>query len=376
MVYALLPFFQTGLGVDLNSISFAISLRSGMGILSPVLATIADQRGRRAGMLFGLSLFTGGMVFVVIWPSFPAFVLALVLGMLGNLVFIPAVQAYLGDWVPYQQRGRALALTEFGWSLSFIIGVPLVGFAMQRGGWQAPFPFLAGLGLLAMLILAAVIPRQEKGGGSSHPVTQNLRRVLLFSPALAGLALGISASGANEMVNLVFSKWVVDSFGVEIAALAVATAIIGVSELGGEALVALLADRLGKEKSVAAGLVLNSLAVLLLPALGHSLAGALAGLFFFYITFEFLLVSSLPMMTEVVPAARATMMATYIACTAAGRALADLVAFPIYTSTWLPFAFSGITSTALVATALNFLALFALYLLHRMRHSAGALALD
>ena len=63
---------------------------------------------------------------------------ALLSSTLGNLTFIPAMQAYLGDRLPYERRGRILAYTEFGWSLAFIGGVPLMGLAW----WALDFPFM------------------------------------------------------------------------------------------------------------------------------------------------------------------------------------------------------------------------------------------
>jgi predicted MFS family arabinose efflux permease len=352
MVYPFLPAFSRGLGVDLRVLSLALSIRSGAGVFGPFLAFIADSRGRKAGMLFGLGLYTAGAALTALWPVYPAFVITLVLTILGNFMFIPSMQAYLGDRVAYRRRGLALALTEFGWSLSFIIGVPLVGFLISRWGWIAPFPFLSAMGFLALLLLGWLLPRDPAPAADRPSLWENLQRVLGYSPALAGIVMGLLFSSANEVVNLVFGVWMEDSFGLKIAALGAASAVIGVSELGGESLVGVLSDRLGKARSVAAGLVLNSLAALALPWLGQSVTGALVGLFLFYITFEFALVSSIPVMTEVLPAARATLMATFIGATSLGRALGAFLATPI-------FAY-GIFSSGLAAVVFNLLALVAL----------------
>jgi predicted MFS family arabinose efflux permease len=352
MVYPFLPAFSRGLGVDLRVLSLALSIRSGAGVFGSFLAFIADSRGRKTGMLFGLGLFTVGAALMALWPVYPAFVITLVLTILGNFMFIPSMQAYLGDRVAYRRRGLALALTEFAWSLSFIIGVPLVGFLIARWGWLAPFPFLSAMGFLALLLLGWLLPRDPAPAADRPSLLDNLQRVLSYSPALAGVFMGLLFSSANEVVNLVFGVWMEDSFGLKIAALGAASAVIGVSELGGESLVGVLSDRMGKARSVAAGLVLNSLAALALPWLGGSVTGALVGLFLFYITFEFSLVSSIPMMTEVLPVARATLMATFIGATSLGRALGALLAAPIFTY--------GIFSSGLAAVAFNLLALVAL----------------
>ena len=96
MVYPYLAFFSLGLGVDQAALSLAITARAAFGVVGPLLASVADTRGRKAGMLFGLLLFTAGAGLVAVWPTFPVFVLALVLTLLGKYAFDPAMQAYIG----------------------------------------------------------------------------------------------------------------------------------------------------------------------------------------------------------------------------------------------------------------------------------------
>jgi len=369
MVYPYLAFFSLGLEVDQSALSLAITARAAFGVVGPLLASVADSRGRKAGMLFGLLLFTAGAGLVAVWPTFPAFVLALVLTLLGKYAFDPAMQAYVGDRVPYERRGRVLAVTELGWSLSLVIGVLGMGLLINRYGWKAPFPILAIFGTLALVVLAWMLPRDPAPDRNQPGIWRNLRTVLVFTPALAGLLLSFWASAANEVINLVFGLWMGDSFQLQIIGLGIVALFIGLSELGGETLVGILTDRVGKPSAIGAGLVLNSMAVLLLPLLGFTQYGALVGLCLFYVTFEFTLVSSIPMMTEIMPAARATLMAVNIAALSLGRALGALIAHPLYE--WgqntgsLPEGLPGIMVSALVVVLFNAFALLALRVLRR-----------
>jgi DHA1 family inner membrane transport protein len=360
MVYPFLPIFGRGLGVDLSLLSIGLTLRATSGLFSPFLASVADSRGRKAGMLFGVGLFTGSVALMAIWPTYPAFLATLIVSMLGNFVFIPSMQAYLGDQVPYRRRGLVLAMAEFGWSLSFILGIPLMGLAIGRFGWQAPFPILTGLGILAMITLAGLLPRDQAHSRTGPGMWRNLGAVLSAPIARAAILIAISMSMANELVNLIFGVWLEETFAVQIAALAAASAVIGVSEFGGETLVSVLNDWLGKHRSVSIGLILNILAVLGLPVLGSSLNGALLGLFFLYLTFEFTLVSSLPLMTEVLPSVRATFMSTYIAGMAIGRGLGSLLSLPLYRLSGTSLALPPILANVLVAAGLNLVAFVAL----------------
>lgn len=356
MVYPFLAILARGVGVELTAISYVLTARSLLGTLGPFVATAADRHGRKSGMLLGIALFTLGAATVVFWPTFPGLAIAICLSTFGKYIFDPSLQAYLSDHIPYERRGRALALTEFSWSLAFILGIPLMGFLIAGHGWMAPFPLMVLLGALIFAGLFLMLPKEEKVLTLSRQ-RDNFLIVLTSTPALAGLVMGLCACVANELVNLIFGVWLEQSFALQIAALGAASAVIGLSELGGEGLVVALVDRIGKPRSVLLGLAVNSLAALILPILGRSGAGALIGLFFFYISFEFTLVSSIPLMTELVPSARATLMAFNIAAVSLGRALGDLMGPQLYRlGFW--FVVAG-------AMGFNFLALVALQKLRR-----------
>lgn len=353
MIYPFLSVFSRSLGVEISVLSRALANRSFVGALGPFLASVAERRGRKTGMLFGIGLFVVGLSVLILWPSFPSFVAMLLLTTLGKYGFDPSMQAYLGDRIPYQQRGKTLAITELGWSLSFILGIPLASLLITRRGWNSPFVGLAGLGLLVGLALFWSVPNDFVPTEGRPKLWRNFRDVVNYPPALAGLMVGLAASVANESINLVFGVWMENAFGFKVIALGGTAAVIGFAELGGEVLVGGFVDRLGKTRAVTVGLVLNSLAALSFPVLGRHAAGAVVGLFLFYITFEFTLVSIIPLMTEIMPRSRATLMAFNVAALSLGRALGDLLAPPLF-NTW------GIVACAGAAVVFNLLAILAL----------------
>ena len=352
MAYPFLGVFARALGVDLATMSLALTARALGGGIVPFIAPTIDSRGRKFGMLLALGMFTLSMGIVVLFPTFPGLFFSMFFATLGKFIFDPAMQAYLSDRTPYERRGRVLAITELGWSLAFILGIPLVGFLIARGGWMAPFPLLMGLGALTFILIYFQIPNDETPVRIPASVWTSFRSVFSYTPAIAGLGVALWATVANEIVNLVFGVWLEDSFGLQIAALGASAAVIGLSEISGEGLVALFYDKLGRERAVGFGLITNSIAALLLPVLGQSTLGALLGLFLFYITFEFTLVSVIPMMTEIMPSARAILMSFNVAALSLGRAIGAPIGTFLY-----DFGFPIVAAGAVV---FNIIALFSL----------------
>jgi predicted MFS family arabinose efflux permease len=255
-------------------------------------------------------------------------------------------------------------LTELSWSVAFFAGVPAAGFLIGRFGWRSPFLALALLGaagLITVRALFAVTP----GAGTNGAVAdrkgghrESYKAVLRSPAALAGIAVILAVSMSNELVNLVFGVWLEDSFGLKLAALGAAAAVIGVAEFGGESLVVATVDRLGKIRALVIGLAANGLAVLLLPLAGGSRLTALAGLALLYLTFEYTVVSLLPVMSEILPRARATLLAFYAASFSLGRAVGALFSPHLYAL--------GFTAVALAAAGLDAVAFLLLLRLRRL----------
>ena len=97
MVYPFLSIFARGLGVDISTMSLLMTARALLGATSPLFVPIADQRGRKFGMLLGIVIFTLGVGIVAIHPAFWTLAIALILALIGKYMFDPSMQAYFGD---------------------------------------------------------------------------------------------------------------------------------------------------------------------------------------------------------------------------------------------------------------------------------------
>jgi predicted MFS family arabinose efflux permease len=353
MVYPFLPAFARGLGVSITTISSAVGLRSLIGALSPLLSPIADRYGRRNGMLLGISIFVLGCALVFIFPTFPIFILALCLNSLGAFVYLSSAQAHIGDAVPYEQRGSVIGIIELSWSLCFILGVPAIGLLIGHFGWLSPFPVLGLMAIIVAILLLRVFPKDPATAQRGEKFTHGFRNILKSPNAKIALAMSLALGFFAEVIYIVFGVWMEDSFGLKIAALGAVSALIGFSELLGEGLTTTLTDKLGKKRAIAIGVSLHGLVTLSLLLLGRYFIGAIAGLFFYALTFEFAFVSVIPLMSELVPESRATFMGVYIATLAVGRSAGALLGPFLYAWGFHANVLAGFVAILLALLALS-----------------------
>jgi predicted MFS family arabinose efflux permease len=229
---------------------------------------------------------------------------------------------------------------------------------IDRFGWRAPFFVLPAFGVLNLFGLHLLLPQKRPSLAQQHSRRVNIwsswRQLVSERTAVGMLWCGFFVNAANDAFFVVYGSWLESRFGLSLVALGMSTTVIGIAELTGEGFTALFADRLGLRKSVILGVSLSMLSYLGFLWWGHNLALALFALFFIFLTIEFTIVCSLSLSTELLPDARATMIAGYLAAAASGRVVGALIGGPI----WLA---GGIWATGITAAALNGLGLVFLY---------------
>jgi predicted MFS family arabinose efflux permease len=167
---------------------------------------------------------------------------------------------------------------------------------------------------------------------------------------MGALGFGFLISVANDNLFVVYGVWLEQSYSLTIVALGLGTGMIGLAELIGEFMTAALADRIGLKLAVVGGLIGTLIAYLILPFAALNLSGALTGLFFVFLVFEFTMVCFLSLSTELIPGQRATMMSILLAAAGLGRVIGALIGGPV----WMA---GGIMATAITSASINGLGL-------------------
>jgi len=345
-----------GLGVELTAITSLIAANQATALFGLFFGPVADRLGYRLMMLAALAMLALGMFAGGFFPFYGVILVALFLAGIGKTVFDPAVQAYVSERVSFKKRGLAIGLIEYSWSASTLVGIPLIALLIDRFGWRSPFLVLGGLSLLGMIMLAVVIPRDDKKG-TSHQTSMNFwsawRGLLKNRASLGAIGFAFFISAANDNLFVVYGAWLEKSFDLSIIAIGMSTSLIGLAELSGETLTATFADRFGLKRTVIAALTLCLISYGILPFLGFTLPMALTGLFFIFLTFEFAIVTSMSLFTELLPEYRATMMSGFFAAAGMGRIAGALMGGYVWLS-------GGILATGLVSAAVSGLGLASL----------------
>ena len=355
VVYPFAPAFARELGVPLAAVYDLIAWRNFTGFLSPLFSPLPARYGRRATMAGALLLLAAGYAVVFIWPAYWPFGLTLAVIALAKVIYDPAMQAYVGDNVPYARRGRAISVTELSWAGALLLGAPAVGWLISVFGWQAPFVWLAVLAGGTAVLLWRVLPRTRRRNGARGDNLRDVWRVVRQNRVIwAAVLFTTLIMASNELLFIVFGGWLEFNFGLNLLALGFSAGLIGGAEMLGEIFSGWSVDRFGKRQIVIMTGSLNMTASLLLPFTGFSLPLALGAYFLLFLFFEITVVGSIPLLTEIVPSARAVVMSSVMAASALGRAAGAWAGPPLYNE--VGFWGNGIAAAALMGAAVLVLA--------------------
>lgn len=167
IVFPLGPMFRRVLDISANEFGLMVSIYSFAAAISGLLAaTFIDRYDRKRVVLTLYVLFAAATLLCALAPNFWFLVAARGLAGVFGGILGAMVQAFVGDTIPEERRGRAMGVVMGAFSLSTIAGVPLGLWLANHFNWRAPFIFVAGLSIVILALGLRALPNVPPHAGS------------------------------------------------------------------------------------------------------------------------------------------------------------------------------------------------------------------
>jgi len=194
VIMGLLQDVSADLGVTIQAAGLLISgYALGVVLGAPVL-TIATRRWPRKTVLLALmAIFTLGNAACALAPNYGVLMAARVLTAFAHGSFFGVGAVVATGLVAQDKRASAIAIMFTGLTVANVLGVPAGTWLGQSYGWRATFWAVAAVGVLALIVIQAFVPR-----GQAAPTEMDWRRdvAALGRPrVLLGLATTVLGFG-------------------------------------------------------------------------------------------------------------------------------------------------------------------------------------
>lgn len=199
LVSGVLPQLADNFSVSVATAGQAVTAYAlGVAIGGPIITAATTRIPRKTLALYLSAVFVLGMVTVVVAPSFWLVIVGRVVSASSQATLFAIGLTTTTSLLGEGKQGRAIAIVGSGLTVATVLGVPLGAFLSGLTTWRAPFVIIAVCAVLALALLAWVMPRTD---APTTGVVDEIRN-LAHLPVL--LAVGTTVVGFAG-VSVVFT---------------------------------------------------------------------------------------------------------------------------------------------------------------------------
>ncbi|MER7754933.1 MFS transporter [Kitasatospora sp. NPDC097643] len=191
VIMGLLPEVAGDFSVSIPTAGLLISGYALGVVVGGPLLTVLGTRAPRKGMLLGLmGLFVVGNLVAAVAPAFGLLMVGRIVSAFAHGAFFGIGSVVAAGLVAPHRRASAIALMFTGLTAANVLGVPMGTLLGQHFGWRSTFLVVAGLGLVGLAGIAALVPVQPRAeGGRLGP------ELAVFRAPQVWLALSMTVLG-------------------------------------------------------------------------------------------------------------------------------------------------------------------------------------
>ncbi|MFD7509753.1 MFS transporter, partial [Streptomyces sp. NPDC059853] len=175
VIMGLLPEVAGTFGVSIPTAGhLATGYALGVVVGAPVLAVAGARISRKRMLMALMGLFIAGNALSAAAPVFAVMLAGRIVASLAHGAFFGIGAIVAASLVAPHRRAGAISVMFTGLTVANVVGVPLGTWLGQQVSWRATFAVIAGIGVLALAGVAALVPhgaRTPDTGAAAPPRT-------------------------------------------------------------------------------------------------------------------------------------------------------------------------------------------------------------
>ena len=170
IVNVALPHMMSAFGVSRDQIEWvSTAYMLSMAVVMPLVGWTVGRFGHKALYLSALALFTLGSAACALSWSYNSLIVARIAQAIGCGAIQPVGMAIVADLFAPHERGKALGIWGTGIMAAPAFGPTLGGYLIDTFSWRTIFSINLPIGLLALMLGAAIMKRQDAAARKNVP---------------------------------------------------------------------------------------------------------------------------------------------------------------------------------------------------------------
>ncbi|QPP07635.1 MFS transporter [Streptomyces bathyalis] len=250
VIMGLLPEVADDFGVSVPTAGYLTTgYALGVVVGAPLLAVLGARVPRKRMLMLLMGLFVVGNVVSAAAPVFGVMLTGRVIASLAHGTFFGIGSIVAAGLVAPHRKAAAISMMFTGLTVANVVGVPAGTMLGQELGWRVTFAAVAGLGVLGLLGIAALVPAGRAGGpdGAAHPAGRSRVRGELAAfrnvQVLLAMAMTVLGFGGVFAAITYIAPMMTDAAGYESSSVTWLLVLFGLGMVAGNLVGGRLADR-------------------------------------------------------------------------------------------------------------------------------------
>lgn len=250
IISPLLPDIMDALGIGSEKAGFLVSVYAfAAAATSFILGPLSDRLGRKVLLVYGLAVFAVSTALCgTAWDYVSLLIFRALTGAAAGTLSL-SITAFIGDYFPYERRGKVMGMVMSGYFAAMIIGVPMGAMIASATSWRMVFYIFGAIAALLWIPQWRVIPLLKPSNASSRSFTRSLANYRRFlrqpGPAIAVIASFFISASTVGFITYV-GTWLRDVYALSTGHIGLFFLASGAAALIGSPVAGMIADKLGK----------------------------------------------------------------------------------------------------------------------------------
>jgi DHA1 family inner membrane transport protein len=213
----------------------------GVFVGAPVLTATTSRLPRKTVLILLMGIFTLGNIACALAPNYATLMVARVITALAHGTFFGVGAVVATGLVAEDRKASAISMMFTGLTVATLLGVPAGAWLGLQLGWRATFWAVAAIGIVASLIIIAMVPADKNP--EAPPALRDELRAIARPQVLLGLLMTVFGFAGVFAVFTYIQPLLTRIAGFSEAAVSPILLVFGVGLVAGNFLGGRLADR-------------------------------------------------------------------------------------------------------------------------------------